>query len=241
VIGDEPDPVLAAQAAAVGATAALAGWASPLPDGSIAWALRLVAPREVEPPPAPPPAPEGFAAGAAPGARSDGPAGAAPRPATSPGAAAGPATPPAVPPAPVFRTLDRAGGVSRDGTALARDLATAAVQLLAGPPASAPRGQRTAGDLARRLRARAGFFDACLAERLPAVPDLAGVALVRIAVGPRGEVRDVHLAGSSFRDPAVETCLLDAAAQIDFPAGVGGTSELEARVIWPRPMAPRAE
>jgi hypothetical protein len=223
VVGDEPDAVLAVHAAVAGAPGLLAAWAAPLPDGSIAWALRyLDAAAEVSA------LENGGEGGTAAAPSRAPPAESAPdAPATAPGNAA--------PASPSARTIDRAGGRARDERALARELGTAAARLLHGPPAPSPRGQRTSHDLARRLRARSGRFDACFSERLLANPELAGVALLQIEVDVQGEVRDVRLAGSSFADPALEACLADAAASIDFPPGVGGRSVLEQRLVWPPP------
>lgn len=225
-LGDEPDPVLATYAAAAGAPQLLAGWIAPLPDGRIAWALRFLAAPPVESVPADA-SPE--ASGEVP---STPPSGAVPASSPEKEEASSSRPPDPAPP----RTLDRAGGLSRPVT-LPGDLAGASARLLAGPPEPSPRGQRTVSDLARRLRARAGLFDACLAERLLAVPDLVGVALLQIVVGPRGEVKDVRLARSSFDDPALEACFADMAERVDFPSGVGGESVLTRRVVWPLPIA----
>jgi hypothetical protein len=225
LVGDEPDAVLAVHAAAAGAPGLLAAWAAPLPDGSIAWALRYMDTSAEES------APEGGANG--------GGTAAAPTHARPPTDSA-PETP-SEGAAPPTRTIDRAGGRAKNETALARDLGAAAARLLRGPPAPSPRGQRTSGDLARRLRARSGRFDACFSERLLATPELAGAALLHIEVDVNGAVRDVRFAGSSFADLALEACLADAAASIDFPPGVGGRSVLEHRLVWPPPAVAAGE
>jgi biopolymer transport protein ExbD len=56
-----------------------------------------------------------------------------------------------------------------------------------------------------------GVASSCYATRLAAVPDLTGRLIVRVDVGPQGEIMETGLveAGSTIADPELAACILD--------------------------------
>jgi hypothetical protein len=139
-------------------------------------------------------------------------------------------TPPPPPPPIEEEPAVDAGRDALDDTAPARKTAAAA-----GLCAGACRGRDTA-ELRAALAGRARQSQGCYERALRQNPTLTGQLMVRVKVGPKGELCTASIASDGLGEPSVASCVLQKFRSASFPAPAGGCAELRVPInFMPKP------
>jgi hypothetical protein len=101
----------------------------------------------------------------------------------------------------------------------------------APPPASTLTDAQVVDTIKAHIADVRGCYDAALKQKA----DLAGTVNVSFSVGPDGKVIDAQLKDSTFKLPALETCIVNKAKTWPFPkpAGAGNFN-----FVWPFKLVP---
>ena len=137
--------------------------------------------------------------------------------------------------------LAREGGASKVGLAKMKEQGPLAPTSVA--PGSLPRGVDVGlpsvlgpvseSDADTTIQAQMGAITGCYEQALGRKPDASGRVMLRISVGPEGQIMESKVGSSNVEEPGLETCLVEVGKRLTFgPLGEGKTAVVQYPLLF---------